>query len=111
MAFISIITNDNGEYVGVDLSSGFTERNKFQCFYNSGNVVRDFVNAIKATYEEDVEMLLYSSSVDQFVTDNSDKYHFIESKKLGDMNVVAPLEVTNDEELIAYLKELKKKCN
>ena len=52
-------------------------------------------------------MLLFSSSVDQFVADNCDKYHFITSNKLGDVSIVVPTEIKNENDLIKYVKENK----
>ena len=77
MAFISIIIEENGNYAGVDISSGVTEKENFHKVYNCGDVTIDFINAIYFAYGHEIVMLLFSSSVDQFVADNCDKYHLL----------------------------------
>ena len=107
MAFISIVIEENGDYAGVDISSGITERENFHKIYNCGDVTIDFINAIYFAYNHETIMLLFSSSVDHFVADNCDKYHFIISNKLGDISIVVPTEVKNENDLIKYIKENK----
>lgn len=107
MAFISISVDGNNNYLGVDVSSGITEKENFHKVYNCGDVTVDFINAIYFAYSHETVMLLFSSSVDQFVTDNCDKYHFIISNKLGDINIIVPIEVKNENDLAKYIKENK----
>ena len=110
MAFISIKTTDDGKYLGVDVSSVFVDKENLSNFYNSGNITKDLIDAILFADNDEQMLLSYSSSVDDFVTDNRDKYHFITPKNLGGIDIIVPVEITNEQELINYLKGLKE-CN
>lgn len=116
MAIISILTDSKGHYKGIEVSPGIMEKGWETKVFNSRkgealvkSVVRDFMSAITFLSKKELFIIMFSSSVDEYVGKCHDKLTFFKfhySNNNGTDNeqvVIAPSDVKDQYDFCQYL--------